>query len=752
MSKPLKKIGTVLGVVALVASGVGAIAGIGLLATIGTIAGVASGIASMGSQALAKPPSARGSVSQMIVDPNAPQPYIMGEGYSAGVLRHRAGYGGVVSDIHNPYLFDAVVYSGGGPIQSISPRIDYATITSWYTGYLGTDTQLGATPEASALTATYGTPTGWGSSHKLSGQAAIAWNFKFDKTGKKFASGMPLTGAYGQWVKVYDPRLDTTFPGGSGSQRLNDETTWAWSENPALHAGTYAYGRYQNGKRTIGIGLPADGIDWAVIAAWANVCDANAWAIFGIVYEPGDKWANLRDICAAGGGEPVPGPVLSFHFDSPKVSLDTVTEADIADQDMSVCAMQSYRDRINEVRPKFRSPEHNWELIQADAVIVEDYVDEDGEERPIEWPFNFVKDKDQAAQLAAYRLVNARELHPIEIVCKPRMRNYRPGDCLHADLPQIGLDHDCIVLRREFDPASMTVKLTLMSETPAKHAYALGLTGTVPPTPALGQTAEERDETDGGNAIDPQIAIELLGYKFFPADYTGTVSSGLLPASVLPAVQSGATDIRLEDYVSYSIVTSGVTATIENTNGDPDKGAIEITAVDSLDGWIDLTVTVSGVAYPAKRLVIQKQTGMAPGFGGAGSKIANDNSFNVINSTSYVAITDVLTVTLATGESLYGTAPLGYRLVGAGPSDERVATAKWQHSPAGAGTWTDFDTAITGSATLGGYWGGIDGYGAFNQTEPGLTAGNYDVRLVANLDFAGFDVTFTGTATIEAKV
>src|SRR3546814_13636482 len=78
-------------------------------------------------------------------------------------------------------------------------------------------------------------------------------------------------------------------------------------------------------------------------------------------------------------------------------------------------------------------------MTQAEAVTVSEYVTEDGEERSAEWPFNFVKDVDQAAQLAAYRLVNGRELHPIELPCMPRLRAYRPGDCLPLDLPPLGL-------------------------------------------------------------------------------------------------------------------------------------------------------------------------------------------------------------------------------------------------------------------------------------------------------------------------
>src|SRR3546814_7276143 len=94
--------------------------------------------------------------------------------------------------------------------------------------------------------------------------------------------------------------MDSPFPSRSGSFRRGNEATYGYSENPALHAGNYAYGRYQNGKRTFGIGLPADGIDWPIVAAWANVCEANGWTLSGVCFEPGDRSQNLIDICAAG--------------------------------------------------------------------------------------------------------------------------------------------------------------------------------------------------------------------------------------------------------------------------------------------------------------------------------------------------------------------------------------------------------------------------------------------------------------------
>lgn len=487
MAKALKAVGKIAGVVAVVAT----VFGNPLVAAIATAVAV---VANIGSQLLTRPPPARGSVARLLIDPNAPTPYAMGEGLVGGALRHDVAYGPTLKKVPNPYRFMAIVYSLG-PVQSISPRINFGTVPSWYNGFLFTDTQLGATPEANGLAPQWSGAPGWGASHKLSGLAAIGWSFLFDRDGERFANGIDPLAAYGQWVKVYDPRLDSTFPGGSGAHRLGNESTYTWSENPALHAATYAYGRYQNGKRVFGIGLPADGIDWPVVAAWANVCDANDWTIFGVAFEPGDRWANLKDMCYAGSAEPVPGGILTFKYDAPKVALDTITIDDlVTDDEMSIVTMQPYRDRLNTVIPRYISADNNWELVDAEPVINSTFLADDGEEKRDVWPFNFVKDVDQASQLAAYRLFNSREISPITLVCKPRLRHYRAGECLHVEVDYLGLDHDVVILSRSIDPVTMKVTLELMTETPGKHDFCLGITGVAPPTPSIGQTSQERDQ------------------------------------------------------------------------------------------------------------------------------------------------------------------------------------------------------------------------------------------------------------------
>jgi hypothetical protein len=543
MSKALKIIGTVAAVVALVATGVGIAGGGALFAgagastaavaaatatitTVATVASVVSAAAMIGAVALQKPPPARGSVTQIIVSVDPPRPFVMGEGYVGGVIRHDVGYGATVNKVPNPYLWQVHVYSGVGPVQSITPQVDFGSVPSYYSTYLYTTTQLGLCPQSAALTPQWSGAPGWSTSSKLSGCAAIGWSARFDKDGKRFANGLPVFGAYGQWAKAYDPRKDSTRAGGSGSHRVTDPTTWEYTARPALLAGSYAYGYYQNGKLIMGMGLPDAAINWDYVADWANVCDDNSWTLFGRVFEPGGpeaRWANLTDICIAGGGTPVfAGGQLSFHYSAPRVALGTITADDLADGTQRVTGQKSYAQRINTVIPRFIDSASNWEQVPAAPVVASTLVTEDGETRSEEYPYNLVKNKNQAAQLAMYRIYNAREITVPEVPLLPNYVGIRPGECWTFDLPDLGLDNqDCIVWSRSIDPGSFGVTLSLETETAAKHAFALGQTGTAPDTPTLARTGEQLDDiTDAVMLRTDDIADAALTANW--PDVTGT--------------------------------------------------------------------------------------------------------------------------------------------------------------------------------------------------------------------------------------
>lgn len=131
-----------------------------------------------------------------------------------------------------------------------------------------------------------------------------------------------------------------------------------------------------------------------------------------------------------------------------------------------------------------------------------------------------------------------------------------------------------------------------------------------------------------------------------------------------------------------------------------------------------------------------------------------------IDTTSYTAVVSpVKTITLASGESLYGQASLDYFVSGIGAIN-RTMTFKWQYSVAGANSWSDFATGVTGSWATSGQYDGetfefiepVPGYASVAQTKSGLGAGDYDIRLVGICNATGRTCTPGGIANMEAKV
>lgn len=521
MAKVFRAIGTVAAIAAVIPGPHQAIA-----------AGIAVA-ANVGYALTVKPPAAQGQVSDIIIGANNPQPYLMGRSYSAGVMVHDVGYGGKVNGVHNPYRWRVVVHSCCGPVQEHEAlQFDYETIpfsgdaaTGYYAKYFWRDFQLGQRPETGALTPHFSGAPYWGNDYKLSGFAAVGHQFKWSKKGKRFTGGqIPAVGSILKGVMVYDPRLDSTYPGGSGGHRINDENTWTYSTNPALHALTYAYGRYINGFKVFGVDLGGAAINVAHIACWANVCDAYGWEVGGIIYEPGDKWNNLKRICEAGGGQPVlTGGLLSFDYQAPRTSLGTVGVDDLAEGSPGAGAGKGWKDRINTIIPRYRSEANQWNYVQSAAVSHAPWVTADGEEKVDERQWDLVTGKNQVAQLAGYAVYQAREAGPYQISCKPHMATYDPGDCLTlgADLGMKpgGGAVKAIVRSRQIDPVSGTVNLTLEEESDGKHIFAIVQTGTAP-TAATLPSAAEIDAIASNNIDDTGPSFDGTDFSFDSTELT----------------------------------------------------------------------------------------------------------------------------------------------------------------------------------------------------------------------------------------
>jgi hypothetical protein len=518
VSKGLRTAALIVGVVALAATGVGALASAGVLgatasaaaagsaaalasatggfisaaATVASIATAAAAGLSVAAQLTARPPLLGGSATRFKADKDAGLPYVIGRTATGGNIIYRRTHNTAGYSLPDLQTF-VVALSCAGPVQAIesfaADRVPVAfssgAAIGTYATWMFQTQQLGASPESAALRVTPGgtLPPGWTTAAKMSGLAAAMWTLRYDQKGKFYAQGVPVPRWVLQGVAVYDPRLDSTYPGGSGACRSNDETTFVYSENPYLHGLTFALGRYQNGKRVIGIGAPIAGIDVRAYVEGANVADANGWKVGGVITSADNKWAALKVMLQAGGGKPMHlGAMLSCTVQTPRVALATVTTDDLIGE-VKVTATTSRRDRFNSVVPRYRSEAHDWEVIPAAPVTVAAHVTTDGGLRSREITYSLVQDLDQAATLARYDIEDAREFGPIVLPLKLRWLGYRPGDCIRVALPEVGLNgQDIIIGNREIDAAGLGVTLTARSETFAKHAFALGQTGVAPPT------------------------------------------------------------------------------------------------------------------------------------------------------------------------------------------------------------------------------------------------------------------------------
>lgn len=118
-------------------------------------------------------------------------------------------------------------------------------------------------------------------------------------------------------------------------------------------------------------------------------------------------------------------------------------------------------------------------------ITVPEYVTEDGGKRTRGIDYPFVSNSTQAGQLAALMIANTREGIAGVIPLKPHLQRIRPGDAFTITEPGFVLSGlKCLCLNTEYDPNTGVVRVSFVSETDGKYAYAMGLSPT-PPEPQV---------------------------------------------------------------------------------------------------------------------------------------------------------------------------------------------------------------------------------------------------------------------------
>ncbi|MFC3079520.1 hypothetical protein ACFODL_15580 [Phenylobacterium terrae] len=486
-----------------------------------------SGIMALGSLAVSMSqkvprPESTGVQLEAKIDPTAPVPIAFGRTATAGYVYYQAAYDGGGGEPNAWYLLGNVL-SAGGPIEGYESftaddypltfniggnTVDQAAQTPGVGGgsklfiqpHLALLQRPGSTPETQdpltraghqALAEPWKSGTAGFSitDFRLSGLAHTMLYHSFNE--EAFPQGPPKPLWVIKGIKCYDPRLDSTYPGGSGSCRVADPSTYVYSENPYIHALAWVLGRYagpSNTAKVFGMFAPWDLVDVPAFVAGANLADLNEWKCGGVVTTDDNPYSVLTTLLSCGGGTPMSlGARLSCIVDDYKVATDLITEADITGA-MRVTNSTAFRERKNTVRPLYREPSQKWEMIQGETVTATVYVDEDnGETKSVEVSYPFVSSAKQAHQLATYEMLKSREFLTFEITGGLRLLTDRVGDAVTLHIPEIGADNQlCTIVERSFDAQSFQVRLVLRADMgQAKHDFALGRTNVAPPSPSL---------------------------------------------------------------------------------------------------------------------------------------------------------------------------------------------------------------------------------------------------------------------------
>ena len=222
------------------------------------------------------------------------------------------------------------------------------------------------------------------------------------------------------------------------------------------------------------------------------------------------------------------------------------------------------------------------------------------------------------------------------------------------------------------------------------------------------------------------------------ADHTGTVNGGQLPQQRSLRRYLGQADVSAQTVVTMG-VSSGITATINNTAGSEQRGTVALTGLTAATGTITIMSVFNGVTLYKDFRVIRDDApppaggGTSPG-GGAASGNASTSSFTAPGSnTVHQVLATFAVVTTGSAGQIVVNAPLSYvsQSQGAIGSSSGSDTLIRPHDPdnpsdpgaepvqtyggfkaqyqIGAGAWTD----LPGGETIG---SGAESY--FRSTAP----------------------------------
>ena len=648
-------------------------------------------------------------------------------------------------------------------------------VSSTYFGYLTVETILegGA---SSYFTINDG--SGWGAAERMTGCGQLHLRIKRsgpdDKTQSPLASGLPSrVTVIGDGALLYDPRKDSTVPGGSGTHRANDQSTWGSytnsddTDNPALQLLWFLLGWRINGQLSVGCGVPPARIDLESFITAANICDENVtlatggtqkrYRTSGTASDADDRMEIINTFVSCMNA--------SLRDNNGQLSL-TVIKNDLADyvltfddndilDEFEWNQTRGLSESYNKARGRYVDPSNNslYQLVDYPEV---GFTSPDGIDRVMTLDLPYVEDGRRAQRIAKQVLERNQYKGMFSATFSAKAQGCSVGEVVRLTFPPLGWTNKLFRVVTQEIRFDGQVPMGLIEENAAIYAWDAEDSAPVSPNaPTVYDPLNNPLFIAIGEAAQPASLDGVAPITLY-ADYLGAFLADQLPKSVGIVRRKGGTDVT--ESTTWSIVSQGAitggTVTISSS------GAVTIPSGVSMPANTSIVVRCvrDGVTLETT-LGVTKLSEFAPSTGGSGGTTVTDSSFTSISGTTFVDISDVMTVKTGASGKIQLSAPLSITAAAATPSvsgsDGNVELI-WQYRAIG-GSFADVGTAVASNPDLLVYfdaefkeWNVESGYVNCSPTLTSLSAStDYEVKLRARRTSSTPTKTlnFVGTAS-----
>ena len=332
-------------------------------------------------------------------------------------------------------------------------------------------------------------------------------------------------------IPLYDPRADTTA-GGSGSQRFNDQSTWAFSDNPAVMIYNIMRGIELPDGSIYGGEMTADDLPYSNWAAAMNVCDVligsrktyRAGFEVDVSSSPSDVIDELLKVCHGQVSEY--GGIFRIRVGAPAASVLSITDDSIIITDpQEFLPFPGLEQTYNAIAATYPEPVSLYNPREAPPIYNATWETEDGGRRlPIEMTFPACPYIQQVEQLMNGYIEDNRRFRTHRIVLPPSAAILEPLDTISWTSARNGYTTKLFEVIELVDrPMSLLQEIYVRERDSADYNWT---SGQDPATPAsdTGLTAPAAQLVEGftATALTLKDGLGLDRRPAIRAAWTGT--------------------------------------------------------------------------------------------------------------------------------------------------------------------------------------------------------------------------------------